>query len=368
MKPSVLGLLLAVGALCALGAVMLLSSMVEAAHLGRFEQHLCWLGLGLVGGCGAYFLPWDRLREHHVPGWLLALAVGALVLVLVPGVGTRHGGARRWLGHTQPSEFAKIVLVIFLADYAARRQSAMGRLGAGFIVPGAIAGSLVCLVFCEPDWGTACLLGTVALAMLAVGGCKPRYLVPAVVLMAGFLLLFIHFNPLRAERVQAWLHPERYRDGVGWQAWQSMLALSGGHLLGVAPGGGRQKLGFVPESQTDFILTLVGEEMGLAGTWSVLLLFAVIVYFGMKIAWRGRDPFRQFLAFGLTFLIGLQAFINIAVVCGVLPNKGIPLPFVSYGGSGTVCLLVAVGMIAGAGRTVSATDSAVDVGDRDEPT
>ena len=350
MKRISLTLLSSALVLLALGTVMLFSSTAGQPDLQRFHLHLCWLGLGLGCGAAAALLPYGWLRRAHLPKWTLGLSVLLLGAVFLPGLGVARNGALRWLPFGQPSEFAKLALLIFLADYAASHQDRMQERSAGFLWPGCVAGVVSALVFAEPDWGTAGLLGAVALAMLTLGGAHWGYIVASLVIGAELFGLFLVQNPLRLERVLAFMDPEQYRHGIGWQAWQSLLALGNGGLAGTSFGEGTHKNGFVPEQQTDFVLSLVGEELGFVGTGLVLLLFAGIVLCGARMAWRADEPFGQLLAAGITLLIGLQALINIGVVTSSLPNKGIALPFVSYGGSSLVCLLTGVGLLVSIAR------------------
>jgi len=190
----------------------------------------------------------------------------------------------------------------------------------------------------------------VTLGLLSVAGAHWGYLVSTGIIGAEtFTLLLLH-NPLRLQRFMVFLDPEKFRDGTGWQGWHAMLALGSGGPLGTFLGAGSHKNGFVPEQQTDFVLSLLGEELGFAGTAVILFLFLIILLSGIRIAWKVADPFGQLLAFGITLLIGVQAFINIGVVTSSLPNKGIALPFVSYGGSSTLCMLTALGLLISVAR------------------
>jgi cell division protein FtsW len=350
MKKLVTILILSVAILLLLGTVTLYSSTTYQPRLDRFCSHLWWIAFGSLA-CGLVSLiDYAWLRSFHLPKCLLGLACILLVAVLVPGIGVARNGAARWLFFGQPSEFAKLALIIFLADYGAARQSRMQERNAGFIYPGAIAGIIGLLIFLEPDWGTAALIAAVSLAMLAIAGTHWGYLFPATIIGAELFALLLLKNPLRMERLLAFRDPELAQAGIGWQGWHSLLSLGCGGWLGTFFGEGHHKNGFVPEQQTDFILSLLGEETGFLGTSLVLLLFVFILLCGARIAWRVSDPFGQLLASGLTVLIGLQAFINIAVVTSTLPNKGIALPFVSYGGSNLVCMLLCLGLLISVAR------------------
>jgi cell division protein FtsW len=220
----------------------------------------------------------------------------------------------------------------------------------GFIYPGLISGLMVLLIFLEPDWGTATLVAVETLVILTIAGAHWAYLVSAAIIGGELFTLLLLRNPLRLERILAFLNPEQYRHGVAWQTWHALLALGSGGLFGTFPGNGSLKNGFVPEQQTDFVLSLIGEELGLVGTSLVILMFVLILASGIRIAWQIEDPFGQLLASGITLLIAMQAFINIGVVTSLLPNKGIALPFVSYGGSNLVCMLTGIGLLISVAR------------------
>ena len=350
MKRTITTLLLAVGILVLLGTVALYSSTTWQPRLQRLYLHLCWLAVG--GSCCAVAatVPYFRLRQLHGPVWLLGLAWLCLAATLIPGVGVTRNGALRWLPFGQPSEFAKLALIIFLADYSAANLARMRERNVGFLYPGLAAGLVGLLIFVEPDWGTTALLAMVVLAMLAVAGSHWGYLASTVVVGSELFALLLFWNSLRLERFFAFLDLERYKGGVGWQGWHSLLALGSGGWFGRFLGEGTHKNGFVPEQQTDFVLSLIGEELGFVGTGLVVVLFLVILLCGTRIAWRVADPFGQLLAFGITLLISLQAFINLGVVTSILPNKGIALPFVSYGGSSLICMLTALGLLISVAR------------------
>ena len=350
MKRLITILILSVAILLMLGTVTLYSATTYQPRLDRFWLHLCWIAFGSLACVLVSLIDYEWLRRFHLPKCLLGLAVILLVAVLVPGIGVARNGAARWLFFGQPSEFAKLALIMFLADYGAARQSRMQERNFGFIFPGAMACVIVFLIFLEPDWGTAALIAAVSLAMLAIAGTHWGYLLSATIVGAELFALLLLKNPLRMERLLAFRDPELAQAGVGWQGWHSLLALGCGGWLGTFFGEGHHKNGFVPEQQTDFILSLLGEETGFLGTSLVLLLFVLILLCGARIAWRVSDPFGQLLASGVTVLIGLQAFINIAVVTSSLPNKGIALPFVSYGGSNLVCMLLCLGLLISVAR------------------
>jgi cell division protein FtsW len=272
-----------------------------------------------------------------------------LVLVLVPGIGVKAGGARRWLHVAglsfQPSELAKIALVVLLAHYGERYQRFMSTPIRGLLIPGVLIGIVLALIFQEPDWGTTVLVASVSAIMLLVAGVKWRQFLPPIVAAALVFGVLLVNNETRMGRLRSWLNPEATKMGVGYQAWQGMVALGSGGLTGLGLGDSRQKFGYLPEHETDFIFAIVGEELGLVATLGVLAAFVVLLICGVRIGWAARDTFGLLLATGLTFLVALQAFINIGVVTGTLPNKGLPLPFISRGGSNLFLMLVCVGLL-----------------------
>jgi cell division protein FtsW len=258
-------------------------------------------------------------------------------------------GARRWFGlgpaRFQPSEFAKLALIIAVAWYGEHFQRQMPTWKRGIFVPGIFIGLVLGLIFVEPDRGTTILLASVTLIMLLIAGVRWHFVAPPVMAAVVALGISLWYDPMRSKRIFSWLYLEENKSGVGYQAYQAMLALGAGGWTGLGLGNGRQKLGFVPEHHTDFILSIIGEELGLVATLLVVLGFVVIILCGVYIALNSRDTFGLLLGCGITFLIGLQAFINIGVVTSALPNKGLPLPFISYGGSNLMIMLTSVGLL-----------------------
>jgi cell division protein FtsW len=354
LKAPVTILVFCVAALLALGMVMLYSSSMSLnVGAGYLVKQLVWAGIGLIACVTVATIDYRHLRKLALP--LFIVSVVLLALVLVPCSYTmKIGGSRRWFDvhgfRFQPSELAKLALVLVLAWHADRHLRKMGTWKHGIVIPCAIMGMIVGLVFVEPDRGTSILLAAVGSGMLVVAGVKLRAIF-APVLAAGCALAFSLWNdPMRIKRIFSWLDLEETRQGVGYQAYQAMVAFGAGGLNGLGLGNGRQKLGFIPEHHTDFILSVIGEELGLIATLLVVLAFISIVVCGVTIAWRASDNFGMLMASGITFLIGLQAFINIGVVTSALPNKGLPLPFISYGGSNLLMMMTGVGLLLSVAR------------------
>lgn len=359
MKLAVTSLAFCVAALLALGMVMLYSSSMAQVGPRYLIMQSVWCGLGLVACAGTAWVDYRHLKK--VWWLLLGMSLVMLVLVLVPHLGVVRGRARRWFSFAgvsfQPSEFAKIAMIVALAWYGEHFQRQMGTWKRGILIPGFFIALGVGLLFKEPDVGNALLLASVCGLMLLVAGIKLKYFLPPVI--AGMIAVgvFIAHDSMRSERVHAWLHVEETKQDKGLQAYQAMVALGSGGVTGKGLGDGRQKLGFVPEHHTDFIFSIIGEELGLIATLLVVAGFVVIMLCGFWIAMHAADFFGLLLASGLTFLIGLQAFINIGVVTSVLPNKGLPLPFISYGGSNLLMMLICVGLLFSVARRTRATET-----------
>lgn len=357
MKFAISTLATAVAALLTLGLVMLYSSSMNMLDKSRvalvganlLKTQIIWCGLGLIACVLAASLDYRLLRKFAWPIFGVTVAMLALVLIPIPGLCRSINGAWRWINfggiRFQPSELAKLTLVIILAWYCERNQRQMHTCLRGIVFPGIIVAVPLALIFVEPDRGTTILLVAVTGTMLLVAGVQWRYIIPPIVLAVVGLGISLAHDPMRRKRIFSWLYLEENKDGVGYQAYQAMLALGSGGWFGLGLGNGRQKLGFVPEHHTDFILSIIGEELGLVATLGVIIGFVLIVLCGVYIATHARDTFGTMLATGITFLIGLQAFINIGVVTSALPNKGLALPFISYGGSSLVAMLGCVGLL-----------------------
>src|SRR5947209_9911414 len=366
MKKAVTMLVFCVASLLALGIVMLYSSCMAHDSARILIMQLVWCGLGLIFCMVALAIDYRVLKKFAWP--LFALTVLLLVLVLVPGIGLKVKGARRWLGYSsfrfQCSELAKLALIIVLAWYGERFQRQMPTWKRGTLVPALFISLILGLIFVEPDRGTTILLASVSAVILLIAGVRWSYLVPPVFIAASGLAYSLYNDPMRTKRIFSWWYLEDHKSGVGYQGYQAMLALGAGGPTGLGLGNSRQKLGFVPENHTDFIFSIIGEELGLIATLLVIIGFILVVICGLYIAVNSRDKFGMLLGCGISFLIGLQAFINIGVVTSALPNKGLPLPFISYGGSNLLMMLISVGLLVSIARkarlTAPATNGAVE--------
>jgi cell division protein FtsW len=361
MKVAVTILVFCVAALLALGMVMLYSSSMAQVGAHYLAMQLVWCVLGLAAAVVTTLVDYRHLKKFW---WVLfSAAILMLVLVLDKHFGVVRGHARRWFSFGgmsfQPSELAKVALVIALAWYGEHFQRQMPLWKRGILLPGLLIGLTVGLIFKEPDVGNALVLAAVGGALLLVAGIRLRYFLPPVLAAAIGVGMFIYHNPMRSERIYSWLHVEETRRDKGLQAYEAMVALGSGGLTGKGLGDGRQKLGFVPEHHTDFIFSIIGEELGLIATLLVVVAFVAIVFAGLYIAMNSCDTFGLLVGSGITFLIGLQAFINIGVVTSALPNKGLPLPFISYGGSNLLMMLVSVGLLLSIARQAREPDAGI---------
>jgi cell division protein FtsW len=359
LKLAVTVLVFCVAALLSLGLVMLYSSSMADHGSHYVKVQLLWAGLGLICCAIATFVDYQILKRFALP--LLAVSLVLLALVFVPPFGIHRNGASRWLGYHgvsffQPSEVAKLVLILVLAWYGERYQRQMTTLKKGILIPGLIIALVLGLIFREPDRGTTILLAGVSATMLLIAGVRWRFIIPPILLGAVGLAFSLYRDPMRARRILSWWHLEENKSGVGYQAYEAMLALGAGGWTGRGLGDSRQKLGFVPEHHTDFILSIIGEELGLIATILVIVGFVLLVLCAIYISTRAPDTFGMLLGSGIGFLIGLQALINIGVVTSTLPNKGLPLPFISYGGSSLLLMLTSIGILLSIARQAREPD------------
>jgi cell division protein FtsW len=364
-------LILVTLALVAFGLVMVYSATSAPAEVGGqnpnyyLERQGIYAALGIVLMMVAQRLDYRRLRYLSQPLVLVALVLLAAVLAIGPAI----NGARRWISVGpavfQPSELAKLALVIWAAACLARRPAP--RTLAELARPvGLLAGVFAILLVLEPDLGTAiALLGTLA-AMLLVAGTPLPTLAGGLGIAAALGTVAIWLEPYRRARFFAFLHPWHDAQGTGFQIVQALIGMGSGGIFGVGLGQSVQKIFYLPEAHTDMILAIIGEELGLVGVGAVIAAYAVFGWAGLRIAASCRDPFGKLLASGLTVLVCGQAAINIAAVMGVAPLTGIPLPFLSYGGSSLVILLASVGILLNiAHRGNAQTASVRDRGRRD---
>jgi cell division protein FtsW len=367
-------LLTVVLALVCFGLIMVYSASSTPAVLdgGQPLALLTRQAIYAAVGLGAYLVAL-RLRPKVLRGVAplgVAIATVLLLAVLVPGIGTIVNGSRRWISlgavQLQPSEFAKIALALWIAHMVAREPKRIAARG-GLIPYLALTGTFGVLILVEPDLGTAVTLCAMAFAMLIAGGAKAGRL--AAVAGGGFVLgvLAIMIEPYRRERLLSFLDPWGDVQGAGYQVVQAQVALGSGGPFGVGLGNGIQKANYLPEAHTDMILATVGEELGVVGVICLMLAFALFAVAGYRIALRARDLHSQVLAVGITTLVVAQAIVNMGAVLGFVPVTGVPLPFVSFGGSSLVILLFGAGILVNIGRRAKPGNTRLSLVDRDEP-
>ena len=355
-------LLLTVAAMVIFGLLMVYSASFIYAQertgdgFAFIKKQLVFSGLGfgaLVVACHVNYRKWYD--------WAYPVAIGAtllLVLVLVPGVGARVGGAQRWLRlgpvGFQPGEMAKFALIFFVSRQLSIKQELLKK-----FVPGLLSNFLVplpalILLLCQPDFGTTVMITVVIFALMFLAGMPKRFMV-AMFLAGGTLASWLALGtPYRRARLMTFLDPWHDPSGKGFQIIQSLLGLNNGSFWGVGLGNGKEKLFYLPEAHNDFIFAVIGEELGFIGVAAVVLAFSYFIYRGLCIAWACKekydDRFGMYLATGITLALGLQAFVNMSVVLGLVPTKGLTLPFISYGGSALMVDLFAVGVLLSVAR------------------
>jgi cell division protein FtsW len=348
-----------------LGLVMVLSASSVASYAARgssfsiFEKQALWFALGLPGLFLGLRLPTRITRKISYP--LLVAAIVLLVAVLTPGVGRNVYGATRWIGvgplQLQPSELAKVALVLAGADVMARKQKRLGELRHLLVpvVPAALL--LILLVIAEPDMGTATVLVVILLALLAFAGAPRKVFFWTFSGLAGAFSLLAVVEPYRLARLTSFADPFKSASAGGYQTVQGIYAIASGGWWGLGLGASRSKWGYLPNQYTDYIFAVIGEELGLLGGLVVIALFAVLGYAGFRIAREAREPFQQMVAGGITAWIIGQALINMCAVVGLLPVTGVPLPFVSFGGSSLIFTMFGLGVLGGVGRETAAAGS-----------
>ncbi len=338
-----------------LGLVVLFSASQSMHENPAFllRRQITWLGLALCAGAVAMFIDLEKIRPFI---WILALSsLVLLIIVLIPGIGIRVNGAQRWLGfgsvRFQVSEFGKLGLIFLLAHYLAVNRRRMSEMVAGFFIPCTIIGLFCALIILEPDFGTALLCGVVGGTLLFLAGAKLRYLIPAGIGALALFAVAVWHDPVRLRRVTSFLDMEGTRSDASYQLWQGILAFGAGGLGGVGVGSGRQQMAFLPEAHTDFIFAIVGEELGFFFTAGVVALFLTIFLIGVIKLRNAPNLYQYLVVFGALIMLTFQALINIGVVTGCLPTKGISLPFISYGGSNLVFMFIFIGILLNGVRT-----------------
>ena len=348
VDPLILGITVALslgGLVMVFSASGIVAEMKYTDSTYYLQRQIVWMVLGFSVLFVVSQIDYRQWKQW-VP-WILMGCLGGLLLVLA--FGPQINGARRWLTFgffsIQPTEMTKLAVVLYLAAFLANPNNRITDWRRGFLPPVAVVSSLCLLIVVEPDLGSIVIIGLVFVCMMFVAGARLRHLAClGLPMILGFFAL-IAISPERWERFTTFLNPFRDREGAGYQLVQSLLALENGGVFGVGLGQGKQKLLYLPEGHTDFVLALIGEELGLIGTLGLLGLFVILVFKGFRVAALAPDVFGRFLAVGITLLLTLQAMINAGVVSGMLPTKGLTLPLVSYGGSSLLTTMLAIGIL-----------------------
>jgi cell division protein FtsW len=352
-------LFFAIASLVGIGLVMIFSASSATAYLEHHDvayyakRQIGWLLLGSVFAYCAY-----RVDYHRIKRWapyLLVASILTLLLVMVPHVGVAVNGARRWVGSSalsfQPSEFAKLALVVYLAAMLSSRGERIVSLPKGLVPLCVPVFLMAVLVVKEPDLGTASLLVMIAFAMFFAAGARMSHLFAIFLATIPPIAATILASPYKRDRIFAFLNPWKDPQNYGYHIVQSLFALGSGGIFGLGLGASREKFFFLPEQYTDFIFAVLGEELGLIGALAVIALFVLLGYRAVKIALAAPDRFGFFLAIGCASIVVIQAFVNIGVVTSSWPVTGVPLPFISFGGSSLLVNLIAVALIANVGRS-----------------
>ncbi|HXE65491.1 MAG TPA: putative lipid II flippase FtsW [Rhodanobacteraceae bacterium] len=363
-------LLLAIAGLVVFGIVMVASSSIAVAdgqHIGEFhylKRHIAFL---LVGGAAAWFIAarveLDWLERYS--GRMMLVTFGLLLLVFVPHLGMRINGARRWINlgisGFQPVELAKLTVVLYVASYLVRHRDAVETKFLGAVKPVAVAGLTAVLLLAQPDFGSAALIGVVTIGMLWLGGARMRNLVIMGLPMLPLGAWLALSTDYRVKRLTSFLDPWKDPFDNGFQLTQALIAVGRGKWFGVGLGGSVQKLFYLPEAHTDFILAVIAEELGFFGVLFVLALFALLVGRGLQLGLRGVEVGQHragYVAFGISLMVGLQALVSVGVNLGVLPTKGLTLPLISSGGSSTLMTCVMLGVLVRAAYEIHRAEDA----------
>lgn len=346
MKTITTLLVLAVGALVALSLTMLASATMLDSQP---DESLFTQALACVAGMGAMVVMSAVDYRRWLRGVWLVYGGALLLLILVLLIGHEAKGARRWLWGTQPAEIGKFALTVALAWYGSRHAGRMQEFGRGICGSVGLAAPLIGLVLLEPDRGTGALMVALTLMLLLLAGARWLYIAAPAIVGGAAIAAMVVVSPMARDRIDAWVNPQAHRDGASHQVLKGLYAFAQGGIEGRGLGRGTLKYN-VPEVHTDFILPAVGEELGLTFTLAIVAAYLTILVCGLMVAMRAPDPFGLLLAAGITLLICAQAMINIGVVTAVFPNKGMPLPFVSRGGSNLAVLMTMVGVLVSVAR------------------
>lgn len=350
------GIVISVMVLITIGIMMVFSSsaFISTEKFGSsfhyLWKHLTSVFIGLVVMILLARIDYQRLRDFVLP--LLILSFVLLILVFIPHIGVSAGSnseVKRWIRlwpfTFQPSELVKIAIVFFIADYMSKNSHKMKEFRYGVVIPLTVMAVFQGIIMLQPDFGATVSIGILTITLLFIGGIRFRYIIGIGLMTLPVIYMLIHSASYRVKRITAFLDPWQDPSGSGYQLVQSLLAIGRGGVTGVGIGDSKQKLFFLPEAHTDFIFSLIGEELGLIGALAVLGLFIYLFIKGFKISMKTENSYGYYLSLGLTVMIVSQALINFAVATGVVPTKGLPLPFISYGGSALLINMAAIGIL-----------------------
>lgn len=311
------------------------------------KKQIFFAAFGFLFLIALLFVDYHHLYKIIYP--FLAIGLLLMIALFIPGIGHRVGGARRWIDfgffRFQPSEIAKYAVVFYLAYSLSKKEEKVRSFIIGFLPHLVVTGIFLALLLLQPDFGTAVSIAFIVLLMLFAAGARLSYLISALLVVIPAAWFLIMSAPYRKKRILAFLNPWNDPENTGFQIIQSFLAFYSGGILGLGLGDGRQKLFYLPEAHTDFIFSVAGEELGFFGVMLIVSLFILFLYRGIRIALRAPDLFGVYLALGITALISFQAITNMGVVMGLLPTKGLALPFISAGGTSLICNLAGVGIL-----------------------
>jgi cell division protein FtsW len=342
-------ILVGVGTLMVFSSTALMSMRNSGSGFNYLFKHLFTVCVGVAVMIAMSIIDYKKVRPLVMV--LIAIAAVLLLFVFVPGIGVSANGARRWIRlwpttiTFQPSELVKLVMVICLADYMDKNIHRMKDYRYGICIPVGVLIGFQAIIMYQPDFGAVMSLAILLICLLILGGARMSHIVALMFLSLPVVYLLIKLAPYRLKRWICFLDPWQEPLGCGYQLIQSLIAFNNGKLLGAGIGNSKQKLDFLPEAHNDFIFSIIGEELGLLVSACVIGIFVWLFIKGIKVASRTDDPFSYFLALGLSMMIAIQAIINVAVSTGLLPTKGLPLPFISYGGSALVINMAAAGIL-----------------------
>jgi cell division protein FtsW len=359
MKETRVNLTVVVLALICIGVVMIYSAScvnaMENFHdsLYYLKRHFLFLIMGMIAGFYVMTLDYRQIQPHA--RLILGTSLFLLALVLIPHIGKESYGARRWfkvgIFHLQPSEFAKIAVIIYTADFLSRKQQLIRDFRRGFLPPILVVGVACLLTIKQPDLGTTVEMAAVVFGLMFIAGARLLHLASIAMAAIPIIIYLVAKEPYRMARIIAFLDPWQDSQGIGFQLTQSQIALGSGGLFGVGLGHSQQKLFYLPAAHTDFILSIIGEELGLLGALAIIALFILFIWMGIRLIRQTHETFGYFLSNGIIMMLGLQAMVNVGVSIGAFPTKGLPLPFISYGGSALIFNLVAIALVLNVSKT-----------------